>query len=116
MAELDDTLDEGGWPYLGPEGLVDEDSTLESVALQSGVLVSPDRRVKLHQETFSIARMLGMSAELAEAAWEEQKQLALERLLAANGIKLTYETYTEPAVDALFGRWTLEEILTTEGA
>lgn len=115
MGSEDTTLDTEGWPYMGPEGMIDSDSSLEAVALESCVLVAPTRRIEVHQETFSVSRTFAMSAEDAEEAWEAAKDVALAKLLALNGLKLTFDTYTLDTVDALFGRWTLEEI-TTKGA
>jgi hypothetical protein len=86
---------------------VDDDSSLEAVAHQSGVAVAP----RLRQKTFTITKSAAtvMSTEALEAAWETMKAQALTDLLDEHGWRLTFDTYHDGGADATFGRWTLEE-------
>ena len=109
-------IDDQQWPYdpNALQGSIDDtlDENLEGeMPLVGWTLVKP-HGIKLHQRTFSLSRSRSVSAEDPDKEWEEEKLVCLKELLENNGFKLTFDTYTEPAVDAIFGRWTLEEVTT----
>ena len=99
-------IHDGQWPY---DSSIEDtlDNNLEGERpLAAWTLVKPG--LKVHQRVFSVAN-IRVVADHYELVWQAEKDKALKTLLEDNGFHLTFDTYSEEASDAVFGRWTLEE-------